>query len=122
MKPIYLALIFALVSNAIANILIKEGMKDKALGFTDKLALIKGIAFNPTVVIGVLFFGLALGAYSFALTKLKLSVAYPIMTTTGFLIVVSYSFFKLQEQITTLQIAGLALILVGVWMVASNMS
>jgi len=120
MKTVHLVLIFALIANAIANILIKEGMKAKDLDIGNVVATFKAIAFNPVVVAGVLFFGLALAAYSFVLSQIKLSVAYPIMTTAGFLIVVAYSFFKLQEQITTLQVGGLVLIAAGVWMAATN--
>jgi len=121
MKTVHWVLLFALVANAVANILIKEGMKAKALDIGDLVGTAKSIALNPTVIAGVVFFGLALAAYSFVLSQIKLSVAYPIMTSAGFLIVVTYSFLKLQEQVTALQLGGMALILVGVWMVASNL-
>jgi len=122
MKTVHFVLIFALVANAVANILIKEGMKAKELNITDLVGTFKAIVFNPTVLSGLFFFGLALAAYSFVLSQVKLSVAYPIMTSVGFLIVVSYSFMFLHESITALQVGGLVLILAGVWMVATNMS
>lgn len=87
MKPVYWLLIFALVSNAVANILIKEGMKSQTLTLSDPWGTLKAIGLNPMVIFGVTFFGLALAAYSFILSQIKLSVAYPIMTTAGFLIV-----------------------------------
>jgi len=121
MNAIHFILIFALIANAVANILIKEGMKAKTIVLSDPAGAFKAILFNPTLLAGVVCFGLALAAYSVVLSKIKLSVAYPIMTSAGFLIVVSYSFFKLQEQITALQAAGLVLILAGVWMVATNL-
>ncbi len=121
MKSVHFVLVFALVANAVANILIKEGMKARDLSLTDMMGTFKAIAFNPVVLAGLVFFGLALGAYSFVLSQLKLSVAYPIMTSAGFLIVVSYSFLKLNESVTAVQLGGMALILAGVWMVASNM-
>lgn len=121
MKAIHAVLAFALVANAVANILIKEGMRDKHLSLSDVSATLKIMLFNPALLAGLACFGLALGAYSIVLSQVKLSVAYPIMTSMGFLIVVSYSFFKLQESITPMQVGGLALILAGVWMVASNL-
>ncbi len=121
MKTVHFVLIFALVANAVANILIKEGMKAKALDLGNLLGVFKAMAFNPVVIAGLFFFGLALAAYSFVLSQIKLSVAYPIMTSAGFLIVVTYSMIKLQEQITLIQWGGLALILTGVWMVATNL-
>lgn len=121
MKTVHFVLVFALIANAVANIMIKEGMKAKDLQITDLMGTFKAIAFNPTVIGGLFFFGLALAAYSFVLSQIKLSVAYPIMTSAGFLIVVSYSFLFLHESITGLQAGGLFLILAGVWMVATNM-
>ena len=121
MNITYFALVFALVANAVANILIKEGMKAKSLGLSDPKALMVGIAFDPVVLTGVFFFGLALAAYSFVLSKLPLSIAYPIMTSAGFLIVVSYSAFKLREALTVTQVAGIVLIAVGIVLVASNL-
>ena len=121
MKSIHVVLIAALVFNAVANILIKEGMKGKSIALSSVEEIFRSIALNPIVVSGIFFFGLALVAYSYVLTQLKLSVAYPIMTSAGFLIVVTYSFVKLQEQITMIQLCGMALILAGVWMVASNL-
>jgi multidrug transporter EmrE-like cation transporter len=121
MKLVHAVLAFALVANAVANILIKEGMRDKNPNLSDIVGTLKIMLLNPPLLAGLLFFGLALGAYSYVLSQIKLSVAYPIMTSVGFLIVVSYSFFKLNENITYLQMGGLALILAGVWMVATNM-
>ena len=50
--------------------------------------------------------------------KTDLSVAYPIMTSLGFVIVVLVSWLFLKETITLIQFTGLALIIAGVWMVA----
>ena len=121
MKAVHLVLIFAFVANAVANILIKEGMKAKQLDIARLAPTLKVIALNPVVLSGVFFFALALAAYSFVLSQVKLSVAYPIMTSAGFLIVIAYSFLKLNEHITALQGAGLLFILAGVWMVATNL-
>ena len=119
MKPEYGALIFALLANAVANILIKEGMNGKPLSLADPLATCKAIALNPVLLLGVTFFGLALAAYSFVLSHVKLSVAYPIMTTAGFVIVGLYSVLKLGESVSLVQGLGVVFILGGVWMVAS---
>ncbi len=121
MKPQFIALAFALVANAAANILIKEGMKAKQLGLDKPVDLLLAIALNPLVLGGVVLFGLNVLAYSYVLSKIPLSLAYPIMTTMGFLIVVGYSAFKLHESINMTQLAGIGLILAGVVLVASQM-
>lgn len=121
MKTVHIILAFAIICNAVANILIKESMKAKQLDIGNLGETFRAIVFNPTLLVGVFCFGLALAAYSFVLSEVKLSIAYPIMTSLGFLIVVSYSFAILHEQLTGIQVGGLALILAGVWMVASNL-
>ena len=122
MKTHYFVLIFALIANAVANILIKEGMKAKAVSLSQPLETFQQIVLNPFVVSGVFFFGLALAAYSFVLSKIPLSIAYPVMTSAGFLIVLGYSTIKLQESMTPWQIVGVLCILAGIIMVAGNMN
>jgi multidrug transporter EmrE-like cation transporter len=82
------------------------------------LELVRKAITQPALICGILSFGLALAAYSFVLTRLNLSIAYPIMVSMGLIIVVLASFFLLKEAITLIQIAGFILIIAGVWMVA----
>lgn len=112
-----IVLVFAIVFNAVANILIKVGML--RVGKTESLVqtLTKAVT-QPAILLGVVSFGLALGAYGFVLTKLNLSVAYPTMVSMGLIIVVLASYFFLNEVIRPVQIAGFVLIIAGVWMVA----
>ena len=110
-------LIFAIFFNALANILIKVGMV--RVGKTEGwFQLLAKAALQPALLGGIISFALALVAYSFVLTRMNLSVAYPIMISMGLIIVVFASHFVLSEAITPLQIAGFLLIIAGVWMVA----
>lgn len=74
--------------------------------------------FNPVIIAGVTCFALGLAAYNYVLIKTDLSVAYPIMTSVGYVIVVLVSWLLLKETITIIQLTGIALIIAGVWMVA----
>ncbi|HHS12453.1 MAG TPA: hypothetical protein ENN03_01650 [bacterium] len=112
-----LFLIVAVVCNASANILIKVGSArlNEEQGFWK---LIAQAALQPVLWAGVILFGMALGAYSLVLTRLNLSVAYPVMISTGLIIVVIVSALFLNEKITLIQLAGFFCILTGVWLVA----
>ncbi len=114
----YVILILAITFNAVANILMKIGMlKGKqGTGFADFML---GTITNPALIAGVVCFAIGLAAYCFVLTKLNLSVAYPVMTSVGYVIVIIASWLFLKETITAIQIAGFSLIIAGVWMVAS---
>lgn len=114
---VYIILVAAIVFNALANITIKVGML-KAEKTANMFEMMSKAMFSPTVILGIGFFGLALVAYSYVLSKVNLSIAYPIMTSLGFLIVILASVLFLKETITMAQILGFVLILAGVWLVA----
>ena len=80
--------------------------------------LVKKAILEPAFWGGIFSFGLALVAYNMVLTRLNLSVAYPIMVSMGLIIVVLVSYFVLSESITWIQVVGFVLIIAGVWMVA----
>jgi len=111
---VYFHLFLALTFNAAANICIKLGSKQMALDLqqlmSEPLMLIK----NGYLVIGLCFFALALVLYSLVLSKMNLSIAYPIMTGVGFIFVVGFSVFVLREQLFWWQWLGIASILAGV--------
>lgn len=118
----YLFLIVALIFNASANILIKIGAvrlgEIRGMSVTD---LMFKLATNYFLIIGLFCFVFNLLFYVIALTKINVSVAYPIMTTGGFLAISCFSFFYLKESITITQIIGIVLIVIGITLVAYNL-
>jgi len=110
-------LILAIFFNALANILVKIGMIriGKMEGWGQMLSK---VAVQPAFILGVISFALALLAYSAVLTRLNLSVAYPIMISMGLVLVVFASYFLLNESIRFIQLVGFLLIIAGIWMVA----
>lgn len=114
----YVILGLAIFFNAVANILMKIGV----LRVDDTSNILsnacKSIS-QPAILAGIISFVLALICYLYALSKLNLSVAYPIMTSMGFLVVILASWAFLKESITSIQIVGFILIIIGVWMTAS---
>jgi multidrug transporter EmrE-like cation transporter len=114
--------IIALSCNSLANILMKASalkteynpkwniVPEPLLGYL-----------NPFFLLGLFSFGLALIGYKMVLSKLKLSIAYPIFTSAGFIFVLLASHFFFHEKLTNLQWIGIGLILVGVWLTAFGM-
>lgn len=81
-----------------------------------------GTIFNPYFMLGLTAFGLALLGYRFVLGKgLKLSLAYPVFTSSGFIIVLIASAVFFKEKLNWTQWTGIAFILVGVWLTALQM-
>lgn len=107
-----------------ANILIKSSsLRDKEpLELDSKIQGILTAFFNPLFISGLASFGIALIAYRYVLGQgLKLSLAYPVFTSTGFIIVLIASSFIFKEKLTSTQWVGIFLIIAGVWLTASKM-
>lgn len=110
------ALVLGMVLNASANIFIKAGVRQIHPGqggsfFGQAVA-------EPFLYLGVVSFALALGAYTYALSGFDLSVAYPIMTSLGLVIVAGASVVFFGEVYTPSKIVGTALIMIGVYLLA----
>ncbi len=112
MNRYYLFLIAAIVFNSVANVLMKTGMKtataDAGIG-----GMIKHYLSSWPVMVGLVLFGLNLVAYTQALTKINLSVAYPIMVSSSLFIVAGASIIQFKESISWIQWVGFVLIIAG---------
>lgn len=108
----YILLLISLVFNALANVFIKAGMRcySGSINFKMLFYILK----NPFVILGLLFFGGAFIGYSFLLSRMQLSIAYPIMTGAGFAIVCILSSFWFNESFNLLKIFGILLIFIGI--------
>ena len=111
--------IVAITLNAVANILLKVGA-EKTKESNSIFELLLGMATNPVTLLAIFCFAAGMAAYNYVLMKSNLSVAYPIMTSVGYIIVLLASWLFLKETLTILQISGILLIVAGVWMVAVN--
>lgn len=121
-----LALAVALVLNASANLMMKAGARGIRAKFPGEEAVpileaLKAAVVSPWIIVGVICFALNLAAYGYALTKLPVSAAYPIMVTVGYAIIACGAAVWFSEKLTPWQIAGVVVILAGVWLVASGM-
>ena len=118
--PAYAFLAAALVLNALANVLIKYSMGHAV----PPLLRLQGGVLAPiapfpswSFILGVVCFASNLACYSLALRSLKLSLAYPLMVSLGYLVILAVQYFMFGERLTPIQYAGIGLILIGVWFV-----
>jgi multidrug transporter EmrE-like cation transporter len=120
----YLFLVTALVLNAAANLLIKYSNLQRAasgqVGAGGLSELIHTYLTFPFVA-GMVCFGLNLLFYTQALKKLPLSLAYPLMVSLGYVVILAVSSFILPEQfpgerMSAARYAGAGLMLGGLWL------
>jgi len=114
----YIFLAIALVLNAAANILIKYSTTRTAAAgeLAPGLAGLMQTYLNWPFLLGITCFGLNLLAYTQALKKLPLSMAYPMMITVGYLLILVVSWFIFQERLTMVKYIGAGLMLIGLWL------
>lgn len=123
-----IALVTALALNAAANLFIKFGMRAIDLELSQTGGSMPGgmggivqlLLRHWVILIGLGCFALNVVFYSFALQKLPISVAYPVMTIVGFAIIVVVAGSVLNERLSATQWVGIAAILVGATLVAKD--
>jgi small multidrug resistance pump len=120
----FIALLAALLLNACANLMMKFGalqLDSSQQGVFDQ-GLARALHRHWILVLGFACFVANVLFYIYALQKLPISVAYPVMVTCGFAIIVAVAGIKLNERLSTVQWIGVAAILLGVWLVAKDAS
>ncbi len=127
MTKYLIALVIALVLNASANLLIKFGMRSMDLELAGAspldgglFGLVRLLFRHWPVLLGLVCFASNVVFYSYALQKLPISAAYPVMVIGGFAIIVIVAGALLQERLTLLQWIGIAAIGVGITLVAKD--
>ncbi len=121
------ALVGALVLNAVANLLMKVGAKSVAAGGGlmehGAFGAARTVLTHPILLIGLICFACNAFLYMYALQSktLQISIAYPIMVGGGFAIIAIAAHLapSLRERLTAGQWIGVALILAGVIAVAA---
>jgi len=115
----YILLVIALVMNAFANILMKMGASK--LGEFGGLSIgdiIMRFATNWAILLGLFLFATNVIFYIFALSKINISIAYPIMTSGGFMIITAFSVLFLKEPLNIWQIIGIVFVAFGITLMA----
>ena len=103
-------LIYAVLS-ATGLFMIKTGADNSGLAFSDGLF---SMQLSPRLVIGLAFYIISFLMSVYVVSRLKLSVFYPMSTGTILVITSLLGFFVLREQIGFWQLLGMGLILAGV--------
>lgn len=111
----YVYLIIALVLNSIANFLMKIGSGN--LNYFTEYGIVQGVMKNYVLILGGLLFAINLIFYVMALSKINLSIAYPIASSGGVVLISILSYLFLKETISPIQLFGYALIIGGIFCV-----
>jgi multidrug transporter EmrE-like cation transporter len=119
----YLPLIlFTVSTNALAQILLKKGMRAVGTFAFDAdgiLSAVWRIAFQPFVVAGMVTFVVSMASHLFVLSRVDLSFAYPFLSL-AYVMVAVYSYFVFGENMNAYRVGGIALICLGTALIARS--
>ena len=122
----HVALVAALVLNATANLMMKFGvlrLKESGAslekGWT---TAVQALMSNWVLLLGLVCFASNVVLYTYALSRVPISIAYPIMVSGGFAIIAVVAWLHLGERMSWGQWAGVGCILFGVYLIARDMS
>lgn len=90
----------------------KVGMEKNTDAFSSVFSVVK-LFFTPYIFTGLTMYGLATVLWLFILTRVPLSVAYPLQSS-AYVIAVVGAFFIFGEAITLWKVAGVCFIMLGV--------
>jgi multidrug transporter EmrE-like cation transporter len=123
MKGPQLALVLTgVLLNAIAQLLLKAGAGSLAnveLRASNAAAIASRLIFNLPIIAGLGCYVLSVVVWILALARVEVSVAYP-MLSLGYVVNALAAWWLFNESLSGARLAGIGIILVGVWLVARS--
>lgn len=113
-----LIIISSIACSALAQIMLKLGMGRVTIDSVTLPSLIS-LFLNPFIVAGMALYVTAMLIWLYVLKYVEVSYAYP-FTALGFVLVMVISTFFLNEAMTPLRIAGVALIIGGIFLISKS--
>lgn len=125
MKAPQLALVLTgVLLNAIAQLLLKAGAGSLAgleLRPANALLIAGRLVVSVPIIAGLACYALSVVLWIFALVRVEVSVAYP-MLSLGYVVNAVAAWWLFGENLSGARLAGIGVILVGVWLVARSSS
>lgn len=106
--------------NAVAQLLLKAGSRAIAgieVNLGNAWTLIERVAVNPPIIAGLACYAISVVVWILALSRVDVSIAYP-MLSIGYVVNAVAAWMLFGEQMSAARVAGIGIIIVGVWLVA----
>jgi multidrug transporter EmrE-like cation transporter len=115
-------ILFTVLTNAAAQIMLKKGMNSVApldIGADGLVMTVLRVVFNPFVFLGLSTFVVSMASHLIVLSKVQLSYAYPFLSL-AYVVVAAYSYFFFAEDVGLARLAGIGLIVAGTILIAQS--
>lgn len=107
----FIYILLAVLLGTGAQLFLKAGTNATPVGF--------GLALEPRILAGIFCYAVSLIVWILALAKTPVSIAYP-MVSIGFALNAALAWWLLGEAVTPMRMAGIGVIIVGVFIVARS--
>ena len=112
-------LILTILANAFGNVFLKLGtQKLPELTAGNLVANLPKIFSNVWILLGVVLFVTNFPLYNLILQRMKLSLAFPLITSSAFAVAVIISVFVFHESLRAPHYAGIGLLIIALWFLA----
>ena len=117
----FLLLFFNVLLTVMGQILLKHGvgMVGRINSFRELLPKLTKVCLNPYVIGGICIYGFTTFVWLVILSRVKLSIAYP-MLSLGYVLAIPFSWLFFKESIPKVRIIGAVIICIGVYLVAQG--
>ena len=115
----YTSVLVSILIGSLAQILLKQGTKyigPLAFSFENIGSLLLRIFSQPLVVLGLALYGVSFVIWIFAISKLEISVAYP-MLSVGFIVNAVAAYYLLGESMSLYKLLGIFFIILGTFLI-----
>lgn len=120
--PQFALVLTGVLLNAIAQLLLKAGAGSLAnveLRASNAAMIASRVIFNVPIIAGLGCYALSVVVWILALARVEVSVAYP-MLSLGYVVNALAAWWLFNESLSGARMAGIGIILVGVWLVARS--
>ena len=119
----FILLFFNVLLTVIGQILFKHGMNTvgRVNSIRDVFEKLTQAFLNPYILSGIAIYGFTTLVWLVILSRVKLSIAYPLLSS-GYVLSILFSWMFFKESIPKIRIIGAVIICIGVYLVAQGES
>ena len=119
----FILLFFNVLLTVMGQILFKHGMNTvgRVNSIRDVLEKLTQAFLNPYILSGIAIYGFTTLVWLIILSRVKLSIAYPLLSS-GYVLSILFSWLFFKESIPKIRIIGAVIICIGVYLVAQGES
>ena len=111
----YTFMIFVAAVGVTGQLLLKKGVGIYShLQFNNFFSKILSVALEPLISIALICYALGMVGYLFLLSKVELTIVYPVCTSLTFVGITFFGWFILKEPFNLFKITGIIFIVIGI--------